>query len=92
MKRYELTEKELTFVRAMLEVNRTGPGAWESLVKDNFSCVETSDLTSVGNKKVIAGLISSLDDKGVIEIEERRCGDLYWFTTDFVKYMASSPR
>ena len=51
MKNYELTEKEANFVNVMLEVNRSGADAWKSLVADNFSCVETSDLKSIGNEK-----------------------------------------
>lgn len=92
MKNYELTEKETSFVNVMLEVNRSGADAWKSLVVDNFSCVDTSDLKSVGNRKVIAGLISSLEEKGVIEIEDRSDvgeRDIYWFTMSFVEFMAS---
>lgn len=90
MKNYELTEKENNFVNVMLHVNRTGNDAWKSLVYDNFSCVDTNDLKPIGNKKVIAGLISSLAEKEVIEIEERSGeSDLYWFAMDFVKFMAS---
>jgi hypothetical protein len=90
MKNYELTEKEANFVNVMLQVNRSGADAWKSLVADNFSCVETSDLKSIGNEKVIAGLISSLEEKEVIEIEERgKKPDLYWFTMSFVEFMAA---
>lgn len=92
MNNYELTEKENNFVNVMLHVNRTGNDAWKSLVYDNFSCVDTNDLKPIGNKKVIAGLISSLVEKEVIEIEDRSDdgeSDLYWFAMDFVKFMAS---
>lgn len=92
MNNYELTEKENNFVNVMLHVNvnLTGNDAWKSLVYDNFSCVETSDLKSIGNEKVIAGLISSLEEKGVVEIEERgKKPDLYWFTMGFVEFMAA---
>lgn len=90
MNSYELTEKENNFVNVMLHVNRTGNDAWKSLVYDNFSFVDTNDLKPIGNKKVIAGLISSLVEKEVIEIEERDGeSDLYWFAMDFVKFMAS---
>ena len=92
MKKYELTEKEANFVNVMLQVNRSGADAWKSLVADNFSCVETRDLKSIGNKKVIAGLISSLEEKEVIVIDDRSDdgeSDLYWFTMDFVEFMAA---
>ena len=50
--------------------------------------LETTDFT----KHQIAGLISSLEDKGVIDIEHRcpivEGPDLYWLNENFINYLA----
>jgi len=75
----------------------------EELIDDNFSCQCLEDLYSIFdylNKHEITGLLSSLQTKGVINLEERSGPiyegtnkiesfnfepDLYWCDTEYLK-------
>ena len=75
-KNYQLTEKEEAFIKAFLASNGCGAGTPEVLLGDNFSCKCMEDLTEeleeTYSPHEIAGFISSLESKGVLNIEDER--------------------
>lgn len=72
-KEIELTEKENAFMSAHLKLANEGCNAKdvEDLIGDNYSWANLKDLSEKTgfNKYQIAGLVSSLSEKGVIQID-----------------------
>lgn len=68
-----LTEKESKFLTRFLSENGCGASTPGDLLEDNFSCQTVEDMVSWGySKNEAAGLISSLEQKQVIFIEDER--------------------
>jgi hypothetical protein len=99
---YNLTEKEQSFITEFLRNNGCGANTPQDLLADNFSCQSIEDLREVTGftNHEIAGLISSLENKSVIWIEERDGAicksnsrvaqmnfepDLYWVSEEYLE-------
>ena len=70
----ELTEKELNFFKRFLDYNGCGAKTPKELLEDNFSCQCIEDLRDVFpevSNNEIGGLLSSLEVKGFLNLEER---------------------
>ena len=98
-----LTEKEQEFIKKFLSFNGCGTTTSEELLDDNFSCQtidEIEELFQNLSKHQIAGLLSSLEAKGIIWIDERDGlryngknklqemnfeADLYWVSDEFLE-------
>ena len=89
----KLTEKEQTLFNAHREVAHEGNGCTtiKGLLADNFSCATVNDFKRLTgfSKHTIAGLISSMTEKGVMYIEprwkEEKLPDLYWIDSDYLE-------
>jgi|SaaInl8_200m_RNA_FD_contig_101_186627_length_8541_multi_3_in_0_out_0_9 hypothetical protein len=85
---YNLTEKEQKFIQTFLSMNDCGAVNPEELLADNFSCQCTDDLKAQTTYSAheIAGYLSSLSEKNVLEIESRNSNpDLYWVASDYLE-------
>jgi len=85
----DFTKGEQEFILKFLSNNECGATKSEELLQDNFSCQsleDIHDIMSEYNKHQASGYLSSLENKGVIYIEERRgdC-DLYWINDSFLE-------
>ena len=102
MMKNELTANEKTFVYAFLAYNDCGAQTPESLleggeegrVNHNCQCMENlEELFPMLNSKQIGGYLSSLIQKEVIWVEERKDNpfqklpDLFWVSSEFVEGM-----
>ena len=70
---FNLTEKEQAFITEFLKSNGSGANTPAQLLNDNFSCQCWEDLREFKDFTVhqIPGLVSSLNSKGVIYLDER---------------------
>jgi len=101
-KSYNLTEKEASFIETFLSENGCGAKTPEELLDDNFSCQSLGDLSELYdlNKHEIAGLLSSLQNKGVLWLDDRDGPeytgsnrmkelsfepDLYWVSDEYLE-------
>lgn len=97
---YTLTEKEQNFIQKFLENNGCCALTPEDLLSDNFSCQTIEDLRDCTgfSKHQIAGLLSSLIEKQVIFVEDKRgfeynprggkgekLPDLYWVDDNYLE-------
>jgi hypothetical protein len=98
-----LTTKEAEFIRLFLDNNGCCARTASELLEDNFSCQCIDDLRELMTDKSnneIGGLLASLQEKGVIWVDERDGAvcesknraeqmmfepDLYWADEDFLK-------
>ena len=73
----------------------------EDILMDNFSCNTIEDIREIFkdtlSNKQISGLIGSLENKGVLWVEERNGledkfePDLYWVDDDFLETLENKP-
>ena len=96
-KKYDLTDKELKLaecggIKFEYFFEETG---YDNVDGDPYLCcftIEQALETTDFNKHQIAGLISSLDEKGVLYIEHRdpimEGPDLYYLSTGFINFIA----
>jgi len=69
---FNLTEKEQKFMTEFLQSNGCGARTAGELLEDNYSCQALEDLREFDfSAHQIAGLISSLEEKGCIWKEDR---------------------
>jgi len=96
-----LTLKERNFILKFLNNNDCGASSSEELLDDNFSCQTIQDLRKIMPElsiNQIGGFLSSLQDKGVLILEDDRgyevnprtrkrekLLDLYWVDEDFLE-------
>jgi hypothetical protein len=97
-----LTEKEQKFMAEFLKSNGCGAKTPSQLLNDNFSCQCWEDLREFKDftNRQIPGLISSLNKKGVIFLDERDgkicksknkekqwnfLPDLWWVSEEYLK-------
>jgi len=98
-----LTEKEQKLVSVFLSYNECGATTPEELLEDNYSCQcidDLRDITDFSNNE-LGGLLSSLQEKGILQLEERKGAtlpknatrsqmmnfepDLYWVNDSFIE-------
>lgn len=87
-----LTAKEASFIREFLRDNGCGAGTPNDLISDNFSCNCVEDLCDSQNLNAqeVGGLISALDKKCILWVEERdRDCDLYWVADWWLEALAT---
>ncbi len=88
-----LTDKEQTLFNAHREIAREGNNCTtiKGLLADNFSCATVNDFKRLTgfSKHTVAGLISSMTEKGVMYIEprmkEEKLPDLYWIDSSYLE-------
>ena len=96
-----LTNREQEFVLKFLGATGCGAESCEELLEDNFSCQCVEDLEDVFpelSKNQIGGFLASLQEKGVLQLDERDgpiCKsksammnfepDLYWKNDSFLE-------
>jgi len=95
-----LTKREQEFVLKFLENNDCGASNSEDLLEDNYSCLSIEDLREVMtlSSNQIGGFLSSLQEKGVLTLEDDRgyefkpftsekeyLPDLYWVNDSFLQ-------
>ena len=98
-----LTEKENLFMKKYLSSNDCGAKTPSDLLEDNYSCQTMQDIrelfTDDFTPKQISGLLSALEQKGIIWIDERDGRnipkskklawnfepDLFWVSEEFLK-------
>lgn len=94
----KLTEKENSFLMQFLEANDCGANTPNDLLLDNHSCHSMENLTDIMQEtpQEIRGYISSLEEKGIMTIEDDRAkgfpsgeklADLYWVNDSFLEEM-----
>jgi len=70
-----LTEKETIFIKTYLQSNECGAKTPSDLLADNYSCQTIQDIREmfIGDftPKQISGLLSALEQKGIIWVDER---------------------
>lgn len=87
-----LSDKEAEFLRVHFELANENCGAVsiDDLLEDNFSCATIEDFQRELDldKHQISGLISSLEKKGIIWMEDREdegLPNLYWISDEWLK-------
>lgn len=96
-----LTKREKEFLLEFLKNNDCGAKSSEDLLEDNYSCQCIENLQDVYpelSKNQIGGFLSSLQEKGVLWIEDNRgtdyncitlkkekLADLYWVSDNFLE-------
>jgi hypothetical protein len=70
-----LTEKENLFIKEFLKSNDCGATTPGELLEDNYSCQTIQDIRELFSNdfspKQISGILSALEQKGIIWVEER---------------------
>ena len=102
-KDYNLTEKEVEFIKTFLNKNDCGANTPGELLDDNYSCQTIQDIRNIFSEKFtskqISGILSALEQKGIIWLEERDGRDepkslkkswnfepdLFWVSEEFLK-------
>jgi len=96
-----LTKREQEFLLEFLKSNDCGARSSEDLLQDNYSCQCIEDLREIMpylSTNQIGGFLSSLQEKGILYIEDDRGYDfnvltqkreklpnLYWIGDDFLE-------
>ena len=88
---YNLTKKETAFIKMFLNENGCAAVSPENLLCDNFSCQCIEDIRewSSLSANVVGGLLSSLQEKGVLMYEER--GGAICKSTNYATQMNFEP-
>ena len=94
----KLTEKEARLVSGWLAVAKGNCGAETiaDLIEDNFSWATVKDLVNqTGLEKMqVVGLISSLEQKGIVEVEygDKYTPDMWYITYEYLGSLEPSTR
>ena len=85
---FNLTEKEISFVKRHFELIGNGAETPEELIDNNYSYATPKEFVNeTRNKFQVAGLISSLESKGVIVLDEGALDteDCYYISYGFLE-------
>jgi len=96
-----LTKREQEFLLEFLKNNGCGAQSSEELLDDNYSCQAVEDLREIMSDlspNQIGGFLSSLQERGILYIEDdrgsevdfktrkrKKLPDLYWVSGDFLE-------